>query len=451
MQRKAILSLLGGVIILLAAGTAVYIFVQRVRADDYGAALALCPGPDLYGYTCESGTAFAYIDATNDTQLYALDGTTTIPLPFPFTFYGTTYTEVTAVTNGNLQFNNANPAYANQCLTDNGPAKGMGDLVAPYWHDLDLRQAGFLETELVGEEPNRILVIEWDDVPFFENPDDKVTFEVQLFEGSNDIVFLYEDVTTFDGNNGSSATIGLQSEDHGIALQFGCNQPVIADATRLRFPHPGPANAAVDSLDTAVTHTLPQTNASLRGDTAVLPQQLALYGRAALPELRQRWLNQSPPVMSAWAEVNLLGDGRNQLILTRYSTPQNPQVTELVVLQMTPDGAANILLQQYLSDRRRPVPRLEIVETADLTQDKLPDVLLHDDANGNLFVLTAVSGALQLLPVPGQCAGNLGVVDADRDGRLEIARDGCEADGRVITTWDGRQFHNDPTTDDPQQ
>ncbi len=440
MQRKAILSLLVGVFLLLAAGTAVYVFVQRVRADDYGAALALCPGPDLYGYTCESGAAFAYIDATNDTQLYALDGATIIPLPFPFTFYGTTYTEVTAVANGNLQFNNANPAYVNQCLIDNGPAKGMGDLIAPYWHDLDLRLAGFLETELVGEEPNRILVIEWDDVPFFDNPEDTVTFAVQLFEGSNDIVFLYEDVTTFDSNNGSSATIGLQSEDHGIALQFGCNQPVVADATQLRFPHPDPANAAVDSLDTAVTTTIPQADASLRGDTAVLPQQLALYGRAALPELRQRWLNQSPPVMSAWAEADLLGNGRNQLILTRYSTPQNPRYTELVVLQIEPDGTANVLLQQYLSDRSRPVPRLEIGETADLTQDSLPDMVLRDDLQGNLFVLTAVSGELQLLPIPGQCAGNLGVVDGDGDGRLEIARDGCGADGRVITGWDGEQF-----------
>ena len=440
MQRKAILSLLVGVVILLAAGAAVYVFVQRARADDYGAALALCPGPDLYGYTCESGTAFAYIDAANDTQLYALDGTTTIPIPFPFTFYGTTYTEVTAVTNGNLQFTTPNPAYVNQCLTDGRPAKGMGDLIAPYWHDLDLRQAGFLETELAGEEPNRILVIEWDDVPFFDNPDDKVTFEVQLFEGSNDIVFLYEDVTTFDGNNGSSATIGLQSEDHGIALQFGCNQPVVADATQLRFPHPDRANAAVDSLDTAVTRAIPQAGASLRGDTAVLPQQLALYGRAALPELRQRWLNQSPPVMSAWEEADLLGNGRNQLILTRYSAPQNPGYTELVVLQIEPDGAVNVLFQQYLSDRSRPIPRLKIVETADLTRDNLPDVLLHDDLNGNLFALTAVSGELQLLPIPGQCDGNLGVVDVDGDGRMEIARDGCGADGRVVTGWDGEQF-----------
>lgn len=440
MQRKAIFSLLVGVVILLAAGAAVYIFVQRARADDYGAALALCPGPDLYGYTCESGTVFAYIDATNDTQLYALDGVTTIPIPFPFTFYGTTYTEVTAVTNGNLQFNNANPAYVNQCLVEEGPAKGMGDLIAPYWHDLDLRLAGFLETELVGEEPNRILVIEWDDVPFFDNPEDRVTFEVQLFEGSNDIVFLYEDVTTFDGANGSSATIGLQSEAHGIALQFGCNQPVVADATQLRFPHPDRANAAVDSLDTAATRTIPQANASLRGDTAVLPGQLALYGRAALPELRQRWLNQSPPVMSAWTEADLLGNGRAQLILTRYSTPQNPGYTELLVLQMMPDGSAGVLLQQYLSNRNRPVPRLKIVETADLTQDNLPDVLLHDDLNRNLFVLTAVSGELQLLPVPGQCEGNLGVVDVDGDGRNEIARDGCGANGRVITGWDGAQF-----------
>lgn len=440
MQRRVLFSFLVGILVLLVAGTTTYFLVQRARADDYGAALALCPGPDLYGYTCESGTAFAYIDATHDTQLYALDGATTIPLPFPFTFYGTTYNEVTAVTNGNLQFQNANLAYVNQCLADNGPAKGMGDLIAPYWHDLDLRLAGFLETELVGEEPNRILVIEWDDVPFFGNPDDRVTFEVQLFEGSNDIVFLYEDVTTFEGNNGSSATIGLQSEDHGLALQFGCNQPVIADATRLRFPHPQPANTAVDSLDTAALPPITPSSTSLRGDTAVLPEQLALYGRAALPRLRQRWLNQSPPVMTAWTETDLLGSGQEQLVITRYSTPENPRFTELAVLQMTPAGTTNVLFQQYLSDRSQPIPRLKIVETADLTHDGRPDVLLNDDWHGYLFVLTAVSGELQLLPVPEQCQGNLAVIDVAGDGRLAIARDGCGINGRVITVWDGEKF-----------
>jgi hypothetical protein len=32
--------------------------------------VALCPGPGAYGYTCETGAALAYVDATEDSGLY---------------------------------------------------------------------------------------------------------------------------------------------------------------------------------------------------------------------------------------------------------------------------------------------------------------------------------------------------------------------------------------------
>jgi hypothetical protein len=56
----------------------------------------------------------------------------------------------------------------------------MGDMVAPYWDDLDLRFVGYLETEVVGETPDRIFVVEWDEVPRYDS-EDLLTFEVQFF------------------------------------------------------------------------------------------------------------------------------------------------------------------------------------------------------------------------------------------------------------------------------
>ncbi len=226
-------------LVLLAAVAVVLFFVfRRDTQAAYGPQVALCPGPDFYGYTCEPGGNYAYIDATEDTGLYADDGVTAVSLPFPFTFYGTTYTSLTLGSNGTLQLGDGGAAeYLNRCL-DGGPAPAMGDLIAPYWDDLDLTFVGFLETAVIGEAPNRIFVAEWDGVPRFDGDfEDTLTFEVQLFEGSNEIVFLYPDVTVLNESRGDSATVGLQSAAQGLALQYSCNQPVLADALGIAF-HP---------------------------------------------------------------------------------------------------------------------------------------------------------------------------------------------------------------------
>lgn len=427
------------IVLLLVVG---FFIVRRVLGSDaYGQPFALCPGPDLYGYVCESGTAFSYLDATNDTFLYELDGVTEIDIPFPFTFYGTTYNKLMASSNGNLQFGDGNVFYMNSCLVD-GSAQDMGEMIAPYWDDLDLRVSGFLETAVFGEEPNRILVVEWDNVPHFANDEDRVTFAVQLFEGSNNIVFLYEDVTTSEGNNGSSATIGLQSAGNDIALQFGCNQPVVANATQLRFPHPQNPNGDVDSLQTAVfTNTSPdQTNTALRPETAVWMQQINLHGLGYAEILQQNWLTQSPALRSQWAAADLLGNGTDAIIVVRYGTTPDNHDAELVILTKNADGEYTVQQQHFLSNRTRHVPTLTIVDTVDVTADEIADVVLFDAVSGTTFVATAVSGDLQLIQLEALCAGEIAVKDADGNGRVEIIRSGCPNKQTIYLEWNGSQF-----------
>jgi hypothetical protein len=60
-----------------------------------------CPGPDALGYICQdSGRALTVGDT--DIGNHCDDCTTAISLPFPFTFYGTTYTTANVSSNGNL-------------------------------------------------------------------------------------------------------------------------------------------------------------------------------------------------------------------------------------------------------------------------------------------------------------------------------------------------------------
>lgn len=437
---RVIRRLLPWLLLLVTAVIILFFVLRRDTQAAYGTAVALCPGPDLYGYTCDGGTAFAYIDATTDTFLYADDGVITLELPFPFTFYGTTYTELRASSNGNVQFGNGNTFYGNECLNE-GPAVGMGDMIAPFWDDLDLTSFGYLEYDVVGEAPDRIYVLEWDDIPRFGDSEDRVTFALQLFEGSQDILFLYEDVTLFDGNNGGSATIGIQSEAQGLALQFGCNQPVVANASRIRFTEPAEANADVDGVDTAVA--LPATVPSLytKGDVAELLDQMNRQGPAALADMHTRWLNQSPPRTAVWQWLDLTGDGQDELILLRTSTVQHATLNDLMVFTPDASGKFGLLHYQPLTSREQSGSRPELAAAGDLTQDGLPDVVVRDTASGQSFALTAGAGVVQPLPLPGRCTGSLGIMDIDEDGVAEVVQDGCmDGNGRTATQWDGSTF-----------
>jgi hypothetical protein len=411
----------------------VIFFVGRGRATaaDYGPLVAYCPGPDYYGYVCEPGAGYAYFAAANDSLLYADDELITLPLPFPFTFYGAEYRELHVSSNGNIQFTTRNAAYANQCLTE-GPVAGMGDMIAPFWDDLDLTFAGHARYETVGNAPNRIFVIEWVDAPPFSRPQDTFTFAAQLFEGSNDIVLLYPDVTAVQGHNGRLATIGLQSERLGISLQYGCNQPAVADGAALRFTHPETPNAAVEPAASFVL-TDPVA-AGAKGDLALLLETVNRQGAAGLPALNRRWLNETTPRSSQWLWGDMSGDGRDELIWLWQSRGRAPHFTGAAILGQTEDGQMAPRLFVRLSDRAATRTGLQLQGGDDLTGDGRADFILHDPAAGEIWLATAVESQISLLPLALTCRGEVRLLE----NRLVL--NGCGGKARQVYQWDGRQF-----------
>ena len=428
-------------VLLVVVGAGLFLLLRSEDASAYGPAVAICPGPDRYGYICEDGASFQYVDAANDTQLYEDDGVVELALPFPFTFYGTTYTSAWASTNGVLQFTTQNEAYENVCL-DGGTAPGMGDMIAAYWDDLDLRLAGFLETETVGEAPERVFVVEWEDAPpVGALPSDGVTFSIQLSEGSSDVVLLYRDVTTTSGANGRNATIGIQSEGQGLSLQFSCNRASVGANDRVRFRHPEVANETLDghTATAAKAAGLSVTEAPKAGeDAATLVERFNRLGRAGLPGLRAAWLSESPGRAFSWQWADVTGDGREEMLALWRGPALYPALAELAVL--TP-GAGTIgeeevtlLFDDVLSVRGQLLARPAIQTVADMTGDGTADVFLYDAQSGRGLVFSTAGGSARLYRLPTACS-RLAVREATGDGIQDVVGENCEGERRATFSW----------------
>nr|MDQ3017034.1 HYR domain-containing protein [Bacteroidota bacterium] len=141
---------------------------------------------------------------------------TNLNLPFPFTFYTTTYTQFLVNTNGHLVFL---PGTARGFTNTALPTVTAGAALYPFWDDLQSNQAvtpnAGIYTRVDGVAPNRIFSIEWYQTGKFPaTAGQTITFKIRLFENGNRIQYQYQDVIFGGGqatsNSGLSATVGLE-------------------------------------------------------------------------------------------------------------------------------------------------------------------------------------------------------------------------------------------------
>ncbi len=193
--------------------------------DDFGYSFidSTEPGGPVYAWQDISATGTAAITGYSDDSV---DGP--FPIGFTFNFYGTDYTQFWVQTNGSIGFSSFSYDYSNSCM----PTGDLnGTFLAPLWDDLVCGSGppGTIYYETLGTAPNRYLVIQFHEVRYVAGDDaDPIEFEVILYEGSNDIVYQYADLTnaTSSHNGGVSATIGIQG-DSGASpvhhLEYACN------------------------------------------------------------------------------------------------------------------------------------------------------------------------------------------------------------------------------------
>ena len=160
-----------------------------------------CPPSDHYTISQIGGSI---VPGTTDIGNHGDDTVVTIALPFSYTLYDQTFTNINLSSNGNAQFTTTDTTFTNQCL----PWTTHNYSIYPYWDDLYLVNSGFgIFTSISGTAPNRIFNIEWR-AQYFPGSG-SAGFELRLYEGQTRFDVIYGTVT---GGN-TSATAGVQKND----------------------------------------------------------------------------------------------------------------------------------------------------------------------------------------------------------------------------------------------
>ncbi len=138
------------------------------------------------------------------------DGEVGVQIGFDFQFYGLDYKKLYVQSNGMLKF--AEPLNIPFFIElEAGAATEPNNFIAPLWTDLNPNaNSGRIYTKLEGVAPNRRFIVQWDNLLHFSDLfldlPSTVTFQVILYEASNDILVQYQDVI-----------FGLPEFDNGVS------------------------------------------------------------------------------------------------------------------------------------------------------------------------------------------------------------------------------------------
>jgi len=187
------------------------------------------PDPDDYTINKIPGS-FVDISTTGTEIAPALSddgGVYGVPIGFGFEFFGTIFNTAAISADGYVTFGIL-AGYQNNPIPTPDESNS---LIAPFWDDLnpELNAQSALYYETLGAAPNRRFVVQWQDIPLAMDPASRLTFEVVLFEESNEIQFQYfsmQDGTGITGSgpaSGSLASIGIENADGSRGKEISFN------------------------------------------------------------------------------------------------------------------------------------------------------------------------------------------------------------------------------------
>ncbi len=165
-------------------------------------------------YNSSNANSYAIIQPTGTVNAGPVGDdvvSTACTLPFPFTYFGNTYTDFYISTNGFITFTDAQGSgcCAGQYIPDNA---GPNNVIALCWEDLNTTLGGTIDWFVNGTAPNRVAVVRFNGVVFFGSGG-KVTGEIHMYESSNRI----EIVVVSQNNPGQTNTLGIENSDGTFA------------------------------------------------------------------------------------------------------------------------------------------------------------------------------------------------------------------------------------------
>ncbi|MFG2432931.1 S8 family serine peptidase [Streptomyces sp. NPDC048590] len=189
---------------------------------------------DAFGTTCQVGTgAFP----TGDTKLAVnspVAGSAPLDLPFPVALYGKTYRSATATVKGVVAFGTSSITSANISLPSTSVPNGA---LYPFWDNLQIDTssgASGVYWASRGTAPHRSVVVEWRNVQFISALAQRITFSAVINEDGT-VSYHYKDIGDGTYENGSSATIGVESDTGTDALMYSYNEASVTDGLSVSF------------------------------------------------------------------------------------------------------------------------------------------------------------------------------------------------------------------------
>ncbi|NMH88411.1 HYR domain-containing protein [Flavivirga algicola] len=251
-----------------------------------------------------------------------------LPIGFNFTFYGNDYTEFYISSNGFITFSDEGEDGC--CNGESLPNSGApSNLIAFDWTDINIEDGGTVRYETRGTAPNRVVIIDFDNVAYYDTSPDATTSQVKLFESTN-IIEIHGTSTKDAGND---KTQGVENIDGTAAVVVpGRNESVWSTTNDYVafIPQDIVENCSVDTI----TATQTTFNCSDLGDVPVTITVTDINGNATQQPLTITVADVTAPGINCPTSPLIVGvDGSGFFTLPDYasatdSCDSNPLVSQ---------------------------------------------------------------------------------------------------------------------------
>jgi hypothetical protein len=240
---KKLVLLIAGAALILAGAMAFAQETKEVEPPPFNPGDASSTGgPDPFGYTYidsnePGGPVYLFKDISGSgTDMNEGDDSNhELALGFMFDFYGVMYDTVWVASNGAIAFAPGYFGLGNECIPDD-TGYNTDTYIGGYWDDLDCPEPGYggaVYYELGGSPGSQKMIVQWNNCVHYATSD-TTTFQLVLFEGTNNILAQYADPSNEAGSGGTG---GIQG-DANTGLQYFCNEAVLTADLAVCYVHP---------------------------------------------------------------------------------------------------------------------------------------------------------------------------------------------------------------------